>query len=221
MTGDDLGRFIAELRAADVLTGGGFQYLHIKFGDAIDQDENDASWSEEIAPRISVMREIEWDLEINKPAGLAEMIAAVTSDSRRIYRGMVSLGTATNAVLEPITRTGSPENKIDFNPYDLSVEIGPVEIHTLESDKALVGWIGVSFHGYGYLYPWTLRDVVDRIDRSPEIQRMMQVCRSFWPVPERALDPRIVELRKEVKPLWPYDRYDKPWDWYWGVRETG
>ncbi len=40
MTADDLARFIQQIRDTGVLTGEGFQLLHVKFGDSIDQDDN-------------------------------------------------------------------------------------------------------------------------------------------------------------------------------------
>ena len=123
----------------------------------------------------------------------------MANDNRRIYRASVSLGTPIDAVLQPITRTNSPENNIDFCPYDLDIDIGPVVISSLSCyTPAFVGWIGVMLSGSGYLFPWTFRDAVKRLEGTPEIQRLTELCRSFWPVPAGQPEEHIVDMRKQI-----------------------
>ena len=166
------------------------------------------------------MSEIEWDLDLSHPGGIQEMIDALATDGRRIYRAHVSLGTPIDAVLQPVTRINSPENELDFCPDSLSVDTGPIERHGCDF-RAFVGWIGLSLSGYGYLFPWTCRDVFQRLENTPEIRHIAEVCRSFWPVAPKLVEDRIVEVRKELGELWPYENLDKRWDWYWGIEESG
>jgi hypothetical protein len=84
-----------------------------------------------------------------------------------------------------------------------------------------MGWIAISVSGPGYLYPWTFRDVLNRLEGTPEIHRIMEMCRSFWPAPSLPPEPDIVELRRQVAELWPYDDFARSWDWYWGLHESG
>ena len=222
MTGNDLSRFVAEIRDTNLLGGSGMRNLNVKFGDAIDQDEKDSSWLEEAASGIGVMKEIEWDIELSDSPSLEEIIETLASEQRGVYRAAIGLGMPIDNVLRPITREDSPENEIDYFPDGLSIEVGPVECYSLESEQPLrMGWIELGLSGYGYLFPWTLRDLVERLEGSEEIGRLTDVCRRFWPVPSEPPRPGIAEIREQFKELWPYDEFDKPWDWFWGLQESG
>jgi len=222
VTGNDLANLITQLYETGTLTDSGFQILQVKFGNSVDQDEQDSSSAEEIMPGLAVMDDIEWDLDVPKPSGIRGIIDALKGDNRPVYRAYASLGGAIDAVLKPITRTKSPENQINFCPDSVSLEIGPIEIFNLRSDApAFVGWIGLSLSGNGYLFPWKFRDVFERLESTPEVQRIAEACRSFWPVAPDRPEPCIVELRRQLDDLWPYDSFDKEWDWYWGIQETG
>jgi hypothetical protein len=222
VTADNLSRFIAALRDTRALTDSGLFCLQVKFGQSIDQDEKDANWLENIADGIATTNEVQWDINVPNPSGLQEMIDRLAGDQRRVYRAYIDLGTPTDEVLKPITRTNSPENEVDFCPDSISIELGPVHLHTLASDQpALVGWISIHVSGYGYLYPWTLRDTVARLESTPATRHIMDACRSFWPVSSPPPDAEILKLRRQVPELWPYEDYAKPWDWYWGVNESG
>ena len=177
---------------------------------------------EEVAPNMFLLGDIEWDLSISHPGGILEFISALRTENRRIFRAFASLGALVDSAIEPITRSNSPENEYDFCPHTLSIEVGPIELHSLGCDaQALVGWIGVSLSGDGYLFPWTFREVIGQLESTPEIQRITEACRAFWPVPLKPVEERIASMRKQIGVLWPYDDYDKPWDWYWGLQETG
>jgi hypothetical protein len=225
MTANDLGVFLGRIREGGFLADDGLRNLQVKFGDSIDQDDKGTSSLEELehAPGLFVSHDIEWDLELEDPVGIAEMIAALANDERRIYRASAMLGTAIDAILKPITRTNSPENERDFCPYSLSVDIRPIRIGSLACDEPVmfVGWIDISLSGPGYLFPWTPRHVVRRLEATDSTQRMMELCRSMWPLPPRELEDRIVEMRWEIGERWPYDELNKPWDWYWAVDESG
>ena len=192
------------------------------FGDAIDQDHKPSIIVEESHhPGIYTMAEIDWDVNLSDNPTIEEMIDCLASDQRLIYRASISLGIPIDDVLEPITRVDSPENEIDFTPNSLSIAVGPIECFSLGSDPLSVGWISLDLCGDGYLFPWTLRDVFERISASSVIRRLTDVCRSFWPVPAELPSPELVELRRQFHEVWPYDQFDKSLDWYWGLQETG
>lgn len=225
ITASDLGRFIARIHDEGLLVDDGLRVLQLKLGDSIDQDEKRATCLEELehAPGLFVTKDIEWDLELRAPTTIADMIAGLANDNRRIYRAVALLGSPIDAVLNPITRTNSPENDVSFCPDTLGIDIGPINIGGLAADHPplFVGWIGVSLSGSGYLFPWTSRDVLKRLEGKEPIQQLMEVCRSTWPVPPRELENRFIDMRRDIGDHWPYDELSKPWDWYWGFDESG
>lgn len=222
VTADDLSRLVALLQDSEMLTDAGVRSLSVKFGDSIDQDDVGIVWEEEIAPGIAVVRGPDWDLELTGNPTVSEIIQSLASDSRHVCRASISLGSPVEAILRTITREPTAQNQIAYRPDGLSINIGPIECFDLGSEQPVqMGWISLDLSGYGYLYPWTLREVVERLKRSRETRRLTEICRSFWPVPPELPEPRIAELRQEFSDLWPYDRFDEPWDWFWGVQETG
>jgi hypothetical protein len=76
-------------------------------------------------------------------------------------------------------------------------------------------------HGHGYLYPWGLRDLVDRAEGAPGVGPLMALCREAWPVEPEEPPAGAVRARELMGHLWPYDRLDLRRDWYWGVSESG
>ena len=222
ITVEDLANFITRIRDTGTLTDSGYQDLRVAFGNQIDQDLKDVIWTEQVAPLVRVVHDIEWDIESDM-SSIQEMIDCLSSDKRHVYRASIDFGEPIDQVLAPITRTNSPENESDYCPDSLSLEIGPVRCHSLASDDepVLTGWISLDLSGYGYLYPWTFRDVVERLEKTPEVKRLTKVCREFWPVPSKRPERRFIEARNKHKDLWPYDDFDRPWDWYWGVSESG
>lgn len=222
ITTDRLSRFIQTIIQADVLDDRPIGFLEVKYGSSIDADDNGTSWEEELGSGISAWKEIDWDLQMSGKISPSEMVTALKADSRSIYRADVILGTLRQDIYEKISRLNTPENAVNFTPYDLSLSIGPIEISGLRSLHPFhVGWVGLKISGPGYLFPWTLRDVVDRIAESPEIQMLQAACRSHWPVTTANPDSQLVAARKHyLGELWPYDRFDLPNDWFWGLQES-
>jgi hypothetical protein len=221
LTAHDLGQFVAAVDATGSLTSTGLHILNVAFGDAIDGDDFGTTWVEETEPGVGVMHDIEWDLERFDCQTAADMVDLLANDTRRIYRAQLMLGTPTDAILKTITRQNSPENEHDFTPDTMAIEIGRVETYAMDVDPWHVGWISLGFSGYGYLYPWTFRDTVARIESACEFRQLMDVCRATWPVVASPPAPNEIEARRSLGKLWPYDQLDKPWDWYWGLRESG
>lgn len=221
MTVSDLGVFAQALQAADLLESAEACSVKFKLGNAVDQDEAGTSCHEELGAGMFLMAEYGWDVS-ESATSLAPLLEKLQGDDRTIYRAYFDLGLASDALSDPITRVNSPDNTVDFLPGSLSFSVGPVEIFDLGSDNiGVVGWMDVSISGNGYLFPWTFRDVVDRLEASPEWQRLRSVCRELWPVGEGVPPLEIIEARKQLGRLWPYDTYDRKFDWYWGIFETG
>jgi hypothetical protein len=165
--------------------------------------------------------DIDWDINETRLPGIDSMCQRLKGDTRRIYRAFAVLGNATDEILQPITRVNSPENTIDYTPYDLSIEVGPVVACALSSESpAGVGWIALGLSGDGYLYPWTLSEIVCRAEASPAIVRLSDVCRTMWPVEPQRPGPEVVRARQQRRDIWPYDDCDRSADWFWSVHET-
>lgn len=222
VTADALSRFMAAICDTKLLTDDGFRWLKVKFGRAIDQDDLGTTRKKVTVPGVSVVQEIDWDIELSDDPDHREMIAVLAAREHRVYRAAISFGMPVEDVLRPITRENSPENEVNDCPDALSINIGPVACFDLGTDQPLhVGWMRMDLSGGGYLFPWTFRDAVGRLQRSREIQRLTEVCQSFWPVRPDPPERHIIRLRREFRDLWPHDEFDRPWDWYWGLRESG
>jgi hypothetical protein len=63
------------------------------------------------------------------------------------------------------------------------------------------------------------------LEALPSVQRAMALCREFWPVDEAERDrfsvKDLIESRRELGRLWPYDELDGPSDWAWVLSESG
>jgi len=221
VTANDLAMVVSRLADTGKFAPSGLFGAKVKFGDAIDADDRDTVWYEPQDTGVILVGEIEWDINSPALASADDVIAALSGNHDSVYRALISLGTPTPDVLEPITRVGSPENTRDFLPYDLSLEIGPVAAGLLSTDKSVqVGWMSLSFSGSGYFYPWSLAEVVRRASSARSIKALADIVRAMWPVPTAVPEPEIVEIRRQIPDVWPYE-VDRPWDWYWGAHETG
>lgn len=194
--------------------------LQVKFGRSIDQDREDTKRSERINDLVTQYHDIDWD--IAQDGYLTDMIAALASREEPVYRAYLSLGSLTRELFDQLKRVNSPENQHDLTLDSWSLIVGPIEMSSLGSmDTYLVGWISLDISGYGYLYPWTLQELMERAEQHRDIQKVMALCKRMWPVPPGKPDQRIIESRQALGDLWPYRTYDLPWDWYWGLAETG
>ena len=132
------------------------------------------------------------------------------------------LGGATDEIINHLQRINSPENAIDLSLDGWSLELGPIELGSLSDDESLhVGWIAVSISGQGYIYPWTSMQLVARAEAHPRLQALAALCRAAWPVsPDKPIG-RVRRARAKYKGIWAYTDHGLPWNWYWGVDETG
>jgi len=221
--GKTLAAFVGQLQQIGILKNEMLLPMHLKFGESIDQDDRPTSWEEPITEDglITTDVEIEWDVE-KKVKSLEDIIQELGHHTPHIYRASISLGVASRDVIESLQRLNSPQNKHDLSLHDCWLNIGPQEIYDLNSEEsALVGWMSLSLCGPGYLYPWTFPELVSRAEACQKIVAAAKLCRSTWPVEPSVPPVTIQEARMKLGELWPYADFNLPWDWYWGIAESG
>jgi hypothetical protein len=147
LTGESLARFVAAFAGLRVAEDDGPLTVEVKFGEAIDQDDRPSAWDEPVYETISVVREIEWDVEV-QCASSREVPDALEGYDRPLYRALIQLGKATTDIRRHMGRVGSPENEVDLRLTDWSLEIGPMASFDLGSEDLFqVGWISVGLSG--------------------------------------------------------------------------
>lgn len=222
ITGGGLARFIQRVADTNLVQRSPFSSLEVKFGSAIDQDERETFWIEPTNSVVGVFHEIDWDIEVSEAEQLEDILASIANEHRNVYRASANLGFLKETIASAINREPSEENEIGFFPDSLSLSIGPVTLAALSSESAWrAGWVSLSLHGGGYLYPMTFDDLVAKASGSNEISQLCEICRALWPVPSRRPEPSEVNARQQHRDLWPYDNFDRTLDWCWGIFESG
>jgi hypothetical protein len=236
VTGPRLAEFIEALCATGVIERRA-DYIMLKFGRGIDQDEKPTSYEVPV-PGVRGMytvRSIKWDIN-HSSIPLDERLQLLRNHDRPLYRATLSIGSVRRDVMEAL-QTPRPDEagQMNLTLWDCVVSLEPVELGSMSTDdRFAVGWMSLSFSGNGYLYPWTPRDLTSRADALAALTAVTDVCRQFFPVdPDGApkmfqrIAPRLRRLRlrrtrRQMGELWPFpDDLDRPWDWFWGVSETG
>jgi hypothetical protein len=224
LSGPDLAAFVRGFDALDLATDAETVGFGVRFGQAIDQDENPAARAEPIMPGggISVARRPEYDAQESGLRSLSRLAGELEWLDGPIYRARLDLGRVAAPVSARTKRWPSEDNDIPLTLTYWALEVGPILSRDLvHEDGFLVGWIALKMHGHGYLYPWGLRDLVDRAEGAPGIGPLMALCRETWPVEPEEPPAEAVRAREQMGGLWPYDRSDLPMDWCWGVSESG
>ena len=117
-----------------------------------------------------------------------------------------------------LTREPCEKNSVGFHPDGLALEIGPISIFDYDANADVqCGWLSLNFSGPGYLYPWTRRDLLTKLESNLLVQNAAELCRATWPIAQSPVQSVFVEMRRRFKTLWNYEDPAKPWDWYWGV----
>ena len=237
LTTAKLAGFIREFAALGLAAPSGLIGFQVKFGRSVDQDERPSAWAVPVPGMggcISTWREIEYDAEDVAVPDLARLAGVLDRlPAKPIYRATLFLGSIAEPIRQALGRDPSPDNEIPLSLDDWTMAAGPVESHDLATDDPFrVGWLEIALSGRGYPHPWTFRDLIARAEAAPGVPALMNLCRRSWPIePPRvpllhlsgsSKPPRrIIELRKSMGELWPYDDLDEPWDWCWGLRESG
>jgi hypothetical protein len=216
VNGPSLAAFVRRFFELDVAQSRCALTQQFACGERIDQDDSPLDVTEPTEVEgIYISREREWD--VNEDAHPRdELPKLLDSLDQNMYRAYCSLGSSVRSIREQLGRIDSPENDEDFVPDSWSFMIGPIT--SGEDGEFMIAWMALSLSGNGYLYPWTMRDVLQRIERIPAMQRVMSLCRETWPVEPEKPAKRIIEARKAMGKYWPYERADLPWDWFWGYQ---
>lgn len=219
----ELAELLAQLNSVahikpDCITG-----VSIALGPTIDQDDLAASTWEDIAPGIQSVREIDYDIQF-KAQTIEELIDPLITRKETVYRAHIHLGCACDPICKLFQRMNSPENSINLQLYDMSLEIGPIRDATLEDDASRhVGWIALTLSGQGYLFPWTRAEILSRAESSPELRSLAEICQRAWPI-----DPHtsfrsdgIRELLARTRSWISSSDVNTLKEWQWTVSESG
>jgi hypothetical protein len=225
LTGADLASIISSFAALDLAAARGTTSYQIKFGRSIDQDRRSASWDEPVPGTGGVIarcESIEYDAEAWNVPSLSDLAQELSAFRDTIYRASLLLGPLTDQIYTALKRDPSEDNDQSLELDSWSMELGPIAAYELGGNPpVMVGWIEVALSGYGYLYPWSFRDLFDRAQALDPIHDLMALCRRTWPVAPQRPSRALVKTRQAMGDLWPYSRADLPLDWCWGLRETG
>lgn len=215
LVGDAVANFVEQFVSLGLTIGDSTDVLLLKHGDAAEDDKPLTRVIATATEGIATVDDSMWDFESHRQP-LLDAPRVLRDFDQVISHGHVGLGALVPHVVEQLSRIDSPENDVDFVLDSASLLIGPIE--TGPDGEFMVGSLAVGLGGNGYLFPWTLRDLVERAERIPEVQQMVELCQATWPVEPAVPDQRIQEARRHMREYWPYDRVDRPWAWYWGLQ---
>lgn len=216
-----LGALVHELISAEVLANDEPPLCQVKFGPRVDADEETTDVVEwDASGIIATHHPYPWDHSTTYPS-LAALAKALSSDERTVYRAFLMLGSAHPDIVAALTREPSPENERGLCLHAVSFEVGPVWVNVLDGEPpAFVGWMGLSFSGQGYYYPWEPREVRERAEAHGLLRRAAEACRATWPVEPVQPTADLIAIRRQRAALWLYDDFARPLDWMWFVDET-
>ena len=221
ITGESLANFIDAFQGLRVSEGKARLGVEVKFGMAIDQEEKPIQDYERRHDLVWSPKEPQWDLESHCPS-LKAIYRLLARYNENIYRAFIELGCAKPDICGLLTRNGCPDNEVELHLDGWSLEIGPVFSSILGSeDHFFVGWVSLSISGSGYLFPWTFAELVQRAESDEGIRKVRELCKKTWPVDPMPPNLRQKKMRRKMGDLWPYSKIDLPWNWYWGIDETG
>jgi hypothetical protein len=106
----------------------------------------------------------DWDAEYSPKSSVESLSYLRSHGSKTVHRALINFGAVTDDALARLQREPGPENEIGLYPYDVGLQIGPVEVEPDSDDEGLVqiGWATITISGNGYCYPWTHQELIDR-----------------------------------------------------------
>ncbi len=168
------------------------------------------------------------DIEVSAGGAktLRPVIDALRAREESIYRAEVGLGDVTSENGHCVSFP--PMEKGDDGLWlgSAGLSVGPVMVAALDGDEEiLVSWLALTISGQGKCWPRTSKQLRESLEALPSAQQAMALCRDFWPVDETEHDrlpvKDLIESRRELGRLWPYDELDRPSDWAWVLSESG
>lgn len=119
--------------------------------------------------------------------------------------------------------------EINFRPDCWSLEFSEIKLSRLNGwdlpngeviSDVQTGMMSFSLAGYGYFYPWTMKEWVEKFTQATGLEEVCDLCRKTWPVKPEPPVNELVMLRRECDGLRPYDDLHTPLDWAWGPGES-
>jgi hypothetical protein len=237
VTGPALARFLLALSGTGLFERKGAEYLIVKFGRSIDQDAKGTTVETQVVPGMYSVRSIEYDLKHDR-ISLADAVQVLSNHDRPVYRASVNLGILRQDVIAALQTERPDDRNTNLCLWDSTIELGPIELGSISSERSFaVGWMSVGFGDNGDLVPWTARDLTGRAMSLPQLEPLTRICRETFPVDPDYRGPgfrsggtlrRLLQRplsrfkrRRLMGDLWPFVELDRPWDWYWGVAESG
>jgi hypothetical protein len=179
-----IGTFVRELAQTGTLVGRDELLCRVKYGpraDADDRTTDAMEWDE--SGTIGAVGEYPWDVSQTFPS-VAALADALAADERSVYRAYLDLGKLHPDIVAALTREPCEENEVGLRLCGVSFSVGPMLVAGLLSEApALAGWMGLSFWGPGYFFPWEYRQVRERAESVELVRRLAEVCRAAWPLP--------------------------------------
>lgn len=243
-----LGEFLKRLNATGIYrpTPNRFHSVQANFGRRIDQDGAEKIGIQVYRRGgIACVRTFDerWDFSKKSRAPREQVSHSELAQALRTYRhGFVRrllrtpdtlcraqchLGIVANSIWQSVVVVPENSGSYPMRLDNWSLDIGPVLLYpdptqeqAQEIDALQVGWIDLRLSGQGSRGAQTPAQIVARAEAQPSIHAMMQLCRDFWPVEPAPVSEEVIASRRLLGPFWPYAEYDRPWDWYWGFRES-
>lgn len=216
-----IGRLLGDLITTGALVGKEPLLCELKYGPRVDADErttDTVDWDD--SSIIGTVRNYPWDRSETFPS-IASLADALAADNHSLYRAHVSLGPLHTDIVAALTREPSPKNEMGMSLSGASFHVGPVLVSGLAgANKTLVGWMGLSFSGPGYYFPWTFREARERAEAVKLVGRLATACRAAWPVPPGGAPAKFVAARRQLGNLWLYDDAELTEDWLWFASES-
>ena len=237
----DLAHFAKRILAMDIFEWD-WMDVSLKFGQAIDQDQRTTHEEEQVSDYTFLMLDYDWHVEEHRMKHADALALLQNPPSSRevpyqkshvldvfgpksttevfgphIYRASLSFGMLKEDCYNEISHT-LQGNFLHLN--ELSFHIDMTEItDPQEPDIYQIGWIELSIHGSGYLFPWTYEEALARIRRQHALSQIRNICREMWPATTNPPSHKAIEARRRMGKLWA-EPLDAPFDWYWAIHET-
>lgn len=152
---------------------------------------------------ISVSKS-DWDAE-HSPNSSDESLSYLRShESRTAHRALVNFGAVTDETLARLQREPGLKNEIGLYPYDVGLQVGPVEVEPDDDDEepVQIGWAAIRISGSGYCYPWTHQELIDRLIETELCdQARKSLLRVFGSPRENAANTQLRASSKRVRKL--------------------
>ncbi|MEM6505665.1 MAG: hypothetical protein AAF711_09375 [Planctomycetota bacterium] len=248
VTAKGLAIFLEQLRQTDIAKDSKLSSVQINWSDRISEkvrpfdleaSETDTThkqpwWKRLFIPHrestvttsISTIKSL--DPDFSHDSDFNSLIERLRNTDQTIGRLYLS-GSLTDEQYEWFQEPHPSGEEINFSPDSWSLTFGEVNLSRLNGwdldngetiSEVQIGMMSFSLDGYGYFYPWTFKEWVEKFTLAPGLQEVCDLCRQTWRIESVPPSDELVMLRRECEELWPYDNIHAPLDWAWGPEES-